>query len=154
MRIDREGADVGGDRVIDGDEEQGSAGNPATRKIRGGVPGLPHGFSGRASAGAANAGVGIQSPDTDRDDQRRSEAGSRVRGIRGGGELFSVQAGGQGPTAEICVRDASVHRERAAANAASGAEVESEYQVPRTGNRRRDNKREHGRDADSRAKDS
>src|SRR6266436_347331 len=151
MRTDRESVDFGGDRVIDGDEEQGGTGNPATRKIRGGIPGLPHGFSGRAGAGAADAGVGIESEDADRDDQRRPEAGGSVRGIRGGCEFFPVQAGGQGATTEIGVRDDGVHRERNAANEASGAEGESEYPVLRAGNRGRDNKREHGGDADSRA---
>src|SRR6266852_3114532 len=151
MRIDREGADVGGDRVIDGDEEQGSAGNPATRKIRGGVPGLPHGFSGRASAGAADAGVGIESQGADRDDQWRSKAGGSVRGIRGGGEFLPVQAGGQGATTEIGASDAGVYRERNAANAASGAEGESEYPVLRAGNRRRDDQRELRGDADPHA---
>src|SRR5882762_8895953 len=34
MRIDREGADFGGDRVTHGDEEQGGTGNPATRQMR------------------------------------------------------------------------------------------------------------------------
>ena len=148
MRIDREGAGLGGDRITDGDEERGSAGNPAARKIRGGVPGLPHGFSGRAGTGAADAGVGIQSPDADRNDQRRPEAGSGVRGIRRRGELFPVQAGGQGTTAEVGAGDAGIHRERAAANAASTAEVESEYPVPRTRNRGRDDQCEPRRDAD------
>src|SRR6202171_6517461 len=96
MRVDREGADFGGDRIINGDEEQGGAGNPTAGKVRGGLPGLPHGFSRWARAGAADAGVGIQSPDADCNDQRRSEAWSGVGRIRGGGGGFSVKAGGPG----------------------------------------------------------
>src|SRR6266478_8005029 len=122
MRTDRESVDFGGDRVIDGDEEQGGTGNPATRKIRGGIPGLPHGFSGRAGAGAADAGVGVKSRDANCDDQRRSEASSSGGGIRGGCEFFPVQTGGQGTSTEIGTSDASDHRERNA-NEASGAEV-------------------------------
>ena len=83
--------------------------NPATRKIRGGVPGLPHGFSGRAGADAADAGFGIQSPDADRNDQRRSKTGGRIRRIRRRGEFFLEQAGGQGTAAEIGTGDASFH---------------------------------------------